>query len=79
MKNYQVTDWASFQWTKNTRFYRIILHQDLFGDWILTRAWGRIGTKQGGAKEHPTSYERGRELLARLARIRKYRGYAPGN
>ncbi len=32
---------------KGTRYYIIILDRDLFDDWVLTIANGRIGTKLG--------------------------------
>lgn len=75
MKNYQLTNWISFHWTKQTRYYKLILHQDLWGNWIVTRAWGRIGTKQGSTKAHAIGYREGLQLLAKLSKIRKYRKY----
>jgi predicted DNA-binding WGR domain protein len=79
MKNYHLKNWISFHWTKKTRYYRIILHQDLFGDWIITRVWGRIGTKMGMAKAHAISYQDGLKLIAELCKVRQYRGYKNSN
>lgn len=32
---------------KGTRYYTVILDKDLFNDWVITIANGRIGTKLG--------------------------------
>ena len=45
-----VTDSASFKlarFEKGTRYYTIILEQDLFKDWVITVINGRINTKLG--------------------------------
>ena len=35
------------RWEKRTargvRYYEVDLHQDLWGEWLLTQAWGRLG------------------------------------
>ncbi len=39
------------RWEKRTawgvRYYEVDLHQDLWGEWLLTQAWGRRGTRLG--------------------------------
>lgn len=39
------------RWEKSTargiRYYEVDLHQDLWGEWLLTQAWGRLGTRLG--------------------------------
>jgi hypothetical protein len=32
--------WLHERWEKGTRYYEIHLHQDLWGDWVLTQVWG---------------------------------------
>lgn len=39
--------WQYARFEKGTRFYTIILHQDLLGDWIITRVNGRVGSRLG--------------------------------
>lgn len=75
MKTYQLNTWKSFHWMKNTRFYSLTLHQDLWGNWTVTRTWGRAGTKLGSMKSHQVSYTEGLQLLAKLAKMRSYRKY----
>jgi predicted DNA-binding WGR domain protein len=77
MPTYQLKNWEMLTWMrdKDKRIYHIILHQDLWGNWIVTRAWGRAGTKQGGTKDHAISYEEAIGLIAKLSKKRKYRKY----
>lgn len=35
------------RWEKDTRYYETRLHQDLWGQWVLTRVWGRRNTPMG--------------------------------
>ena len=39
------------RWEKHTargiRYYEVDLHQDLWGEWLLTQAWGRLSTRLG--------------------------------
>jgi predicted DNA-binding WGR domain protein len=37
------------------RFYRVLIEADLFGKWVLTREWGRVG--QGGGHIVVKEYE----------------------
>lgn len=58
------------------RFYALEVSEDLFGSWILTRTYGRIGSK--GAQRHRTSYRCPAEAshaLARIAAAKRRRGY----
>ena len=65
-----------FENQQKGRYYRLILAKDLFGDWIVTRAWGGIG-KAGGRIIHAPcpSYEDGVSLFQKFAKTRKQRGY----
>jgi hypothetical protein len=31
------------RWERGTRYYEVYLHQDLWGEWVLTQVWGRRG------------------------------------
>ena len=35
------------RWEKDTRYYELRVQQDLFGNWLLTRVWGRKGSALG--------------------------------
>lgn len=39
--------WQRLRWERDTRYYDALLHQDLWGRWVLTRVWGRKGTRLG--------------------------------
>ncbi len=38
------------RWETDHDYVLIHVHQDMFGDWIFSRAWGQIGTQFGGLK-----------------------------
>lgn len=62
---------------EKARYYKVFLDQDLFGDWIVIKVWGGIGSNRG--RIHSTgvaSYEAGIELVDEIARRRAQRGYA---
>lgn len=64
--------WQRLRWERGTRYYEAHLHQDLWGAWILTRAWGRRGTAQGRVVHSPCeSYT---EALRHYQRVRVQRG-----
>jgi len=33
---------------KSTRYHEVLLHQNLWGGWIVTRVWGRQDADSGG-------------------------------
>jgi predicted DNA-binding WGR domain protein len=37
---------------KGTRFYTLMLEQDLLGDWVVVTVYGRIGTSLGQVRVH---------------------------
>lgn len=41
----------STRFEKGTRYYTVILDKDLFDDWVITIANGRIGTKLGRVRK----------------------------
>jgi hypothetical protein len=57
-----IDEWISIHWERGTRYYEMHLQQDLyemhlqqdlFGDWVLTRVWGRRGTALGRIVHNP--------------------------
>jgi predicted DNA-binding WGR domain protein len=71
-----IDEWISLRWERGTRYYEVYLHQDLWGDWVLTQVWGRRGTELGRMVHTPcTSYQDGREQLAAVQARRERRGY----
>ncbi|APE31772.1 hypothetical protein BOX17_12880 [Halomonas aestuarii] len=38
------------RWETDHDYVLVHVHQDMFGDWIFSRAWGQIGTQFGGLK-----------------------------
>ena len=59
------------------RFYELSLDRTLFGDLVVIRRWGRIGTL-GRSRQEPVQSEiHGLRRLLRALRIKRRRGYAP--
>lgn len=66
-----------FENRQTLRYYRTILSQDLFGDWVVTRVWGGIGKPSGRITHIPCpTYEDGIKLIDNIAKTRLKRGYA---
>jgi hypothetical protein len=65
-----------FEHHLKNRYYRLILSQDLFGDWVVTRVWGGIG-KANGRIMHVlcSSYEEATILIRNIVKIKKRKGY----
>ena len=73
-----VHQWSHERWEKGSRYYEVLLHQDLWGDWVLTRIWGRRGTELGReVHTHCASYRDACDRLVAAKARRKRRGYAP--
>ena len=74
--NYQVDDWHRQDWLKGTRYYSSELRQNLFGQWVVLRRWGRVHAKRGQSLEHVCeSYEEGIQILSAISKRRVQRGY----
>jgi len=72
----QFEHWVQLRWEKDTRYYEARLHQDLWGEWVLTKIWGRRGTAIGQARNFPcVSLEEGFKCLAEVRKRRQQRGY----
>ena len=72
--------WRTVHWEKPTdkgiRYYAVRIHQDLWGGWVLTKTWGRRGTRLGRVVHTPCgSYQTALEELARVHARREQRGY----
>jgi predicted DNA-binding WGR domain protein len=57
------------------RFYRTELTPDLFGDWVLTCIWGRIGSCGRARRESFGSQDQAETAQARLLTQRRRKGY----
>lgn len=61
---------------KSTRYYSIILEQDLFKDWVITIVNGRINTKLGRIRKLAFSnIHDAREKFNGIINFRTKRGY----
>lgn len=72
--------WISLRWDKaageRPRYYFAHLHQDLWGGWVLTRAWGGRGTTLGRTVHTSLqSREAGIQALEQIRKLRQRRGY----
>lgn len=64
------------RWERDTRYYELHLRQDLWGDWMLTRVWGRRGTALGQIRhEHYSDYYEAASQYTRYLKQRGRRGY----
>ena len=76
MLDYESELWHQSRWEKATRYYVLRLEQDLFGDWVLTRVWGRKGTALGQLRRgFIVSHAEGLARLQKEETRRQGRGY----
>lgn len=59
------------------RFYRLVVHRDLFGGAGLVREWGRIGSPGRVRIESHPDEGRAVTALVELATAKRRRGYVP--
>lgn len=57
------------------RFYRMVVHRDLFGGASLIREWGRLGSPGKVQMEHHPDEGRAVDALADIATTKRKRGY----
>ena len=57
------------------RFYALEIEHSLFGDFLLVRVWGRIGTSGRARSDWFASAEAAEDALQRLLRSKERRGY----
>jgi predicted DNA-binding WGR domain protein len=73
---YQLDKWKRQDWRKNSRHYSCEVRQNLFGQWVVLRRWGRVSALQGQSREVVCSrYEEGLKILEAVGRRRLQRGY----
>ena len=73
---YQLEKWKRRDWRKDSRHYCCEVRQNLFGQWVVLRRWGRTSALQGQSLEHPCSdYEEGLKVFDAVERRRAKRGY----
>jgi hypothetical protein len=64
------------RWESHHDYVLVHVHQDMFGDWIVSRSWGQIGTQFGGLKHDlAESYEQAMTWVSDLAHIQASRGF----
>lgn len=57
------------------RFYRLELHRTLFGEVVLVRSWGRIGTRGQHLEVLVPDAQAGKAALLAWSRRKQGRGY----
>lgn len=58
------------------RYYHVVLTKDLFGEWVVTKAWGGINQATGRIIHLPfTSYDEAKKIIDKTSRLRSSRGY----
>lgn len=64
------------RWEKEQDYYLVHVHQDMFGDWLVTRVWGQTGTQYGGMKHTlVASPEEAATLVDDVRHIQESRGF----
>ncbi len=73
---YQLEKWKRQDWRKNTRHYSCEVRQNLFGQWVVLRRWGRVSAMRGQCIEVVCDrYEQGLEIFEAVGKRRMKRGY----
>ena len=62
--------------TNRQRFYAVAVKQDLFGDWLLCRRWGRIDTRGRGLVEAFSERGAAEDAARALIQLKTRRGYS---
>jgi predicted DNA-binding WGR domain protein len=57
------------------RFYSLVVERDLFGQIVLVRNWGRIGTRGREMEERHVSEAKALEAMDALIQAKRRRGY----
>lgn len=72
-----IEDWQTYHWYKpeNRRYYRVEIHQDLFGGWLITRTWGSALKLGRQASQSLRSREEGLALLPGIIKQRQAKHY----
>jgi predicted DNA-binding WGR domain protein len=74
---YQLDKWKRQDWHKGSRHYSCEVRQNLFGQWVVLRRWGRVTALQGQSREEVCDrYEQGLEIFDAVEKRRVKRGYS---
>jgi hypothetical protein len=75
--SYEPEKWIQSKWRKGTRFYRLDLCQNLWGNWVVRRTWGSAVLKDFGKSLDTECLDRdiALEIYGKLERRREKRGY----
>ena len=72
------TQTISIRWEHpiKQRYYHVLIAQDLFGDWVITKAWGGISQSSGRITHHFCSSSNSAfDILKKIIKTRQQRGY----
>jgi len=73
---YETNTWHRERWVRGTRFYDIVVHQDLWGGWVATRVNGQVTSPLGRVVHAPADNRvDALNVLDRWRQRRKQRGY----
>ena len=73
---YQLDKWKRKDWRKNTRHYSCEVRQNLFGQWLVLRRWGRVSALKGQSLEQLcASYEESLKVFEAVKNRRAKRDY----
>jgi hypothetical protein len=73
---FTITNLIRLRWHRDTRYYMVFLTKDLFGSWVITRAWGRRDSPIGRVKlDLCNSFAEGYKDLKAITARRKARKY----
>lgn len=67
----------NIRWQKgNFRYYKLLVYQDLFNDWIVTTAWGGLRSRLGNFKNSTfATHKDAMDYVDFIALRRTKRGY----
>ena len=64
------------RWESTKRYYVARMEVDLFGTWVICRAWGGLGNRLGNTDTQPVaSFSEGLARLEQLGKERAKRKY----
>ncbi len=72
-----IDQWQTQHWYKpeNRRYYHVELHQDLWGNWKLTRTWGSNVKLGRQITRYLESLEEGHQLMKLISKQRLNKKY----
>ena len=73
---YQLEKWRRQDWRKHARHYSCEVRQNLFGQWVVLRRWGRVSAVHGQSIEVVCDrYEESLKIFEAVEKRRAKRGY----